>query len=170
MKGEPTNMQVYLLRHGIAEEGQDGMPDDSRALTPEGRKKLHQVLQAAVKAHVEPSLIVTSPLKRAMQTAEIAKGVLGHKHDLRQSATLVPTATPEQAWKELRSYHDETSVLLVGHNPLFSDLARYLLNSPHLQIDFKKGAMMRVDFERLSTQPAGVLRWYLTAKLTVSKA
>ncbi len=78
MKGEPKDMQVYLLRHGIAEDGGAGVDDASRALTPEGRKKLQQVLRAAVKAGVVPSLIVSSPLKRAVQTAAMAKSALGY--------------------------------------------------------------------------------------------
>lgn len=161
-------MQVYLLRHGIAEEGA-GKEDASRALTPEGRKKLQQVLRAAVKAEVAPSLIVSSPLKRAVQTAAIAKSAFGYGGAVVQSAALAPNATPEQVWKELRLHQEQPAVLLVGHNPLFSDLARYLLDSPHLRLDFKKGAMMRVDIERITTPPAGILRWYLTAKLSVSK-
>lgn len=163
-------MQVYLLRHGIAEDGQHGVDDASRALTAEGRKKLRQVLQAAKKAGVEASLVISSPFTRALQTAEIAKTVLGCKQSVRQSTALVPSATPELAWKELRAHQHESSILLVGHNPLFSDLARYLLNSDHLQIEFKKGAMMRIDIERMSPHPAGILRWYLTAKLSALKA
>ncbi|HSU30248.1 MAG TPA: histidine phosphatase family protein [Bryobacteraceae bacterium] len=169
MKSDGPEMQVYLLRHGIAEDGRDGVSDAARGLTSEGRKKLQQVLQAAAKTDVKPSLIVTSPLKRAVQTAEIAKRILGYKHNLLQSQVLVPGSTPEQAWTEIRAHGDEPALLLVGHNPLFSDLARFLLNSPHLGIDFKKGALMRVDIERLSSQPAGVLRWYLTAKMAASQ-
>lgn len=168
MKGEPKNMQVYLLRHGIAEEGAE-LDDASRALTPEGRKKLQQVLRALAKAEVAPSLIVSSPLKRAVQTAAMAKSLLHYNGAVLQSAALAPNATPEQVWKELRLHHEKPAVLLVGHNPLFSDLARYLLDSPHLRLDFKKGAMMRVDIERVSTPPAGILRWYITAKLSISK-
>lgn len=168
MKGDDTEMQVYLLRHGIAEDGRDGMSDAARGLTSEGRKKLQQVLQAA-KTDVEPSLIVTSPLKRAVQTAEIAKRILGYKQDLLESNALVPGSTPEQVWGEIRTHRNESALLLVGHNPLFTDLARYLLNSPHLGIDFKKGALMRVDIERLSSHPAGVLRWYLTPKMAASQ-
>ena len=145
------------------------MDDASRALTPEGRKKLQQVLRAAVNAEVAPSLIISSPLKRAVQTAAIAKSALGYGGAVMQSAALAPNSTPEQVWKELRLHHDQPAVLLVGHNPLFSDLARYLLDSPHLRLDFKKGAMMRVDIERVTTPPAGILRWYLTAKLSISK-
>jgi phosphohistidine phosphatase len=113
--------------------------------------------------------MVSSPLKRAVQTAAIAKSLLRYSGAVLQSTALAPNATPEQVWKELRIHHDQPAVLLVGHNPLFSDLARYLLDSPHLRLDFKKGAMMRVDIERLTTPPAGILRWYLTAKLSVSK-
>jgi phosphohistidine phosphatase len=163
-------MQVYLLRHGISEDEREGLDDASRALTAEGRKKLRQVLRAAVKAEVMPSLIVSSPLKRAVETADIAKSILGYHGKVLQSMALLPGATPEQAWKELRLHHEQSAVLLVGHNPLFSDLARYLLNSPHLRIDFKKGAMMRLDIEHITTQPSGVLRWYLTAKLSISKS
>lgn len=165
MKGNATPMQVYLLRHGIAEDGRDGMSDSARSLTSEGRKKLQQVLQAAAHTDVKPSLIVTSPLKRAVETAEIAKRILGCKHKLLQSNALTPSATSEQAWSEIRAHHGESALLLVGHNPLFSDLARYLLSSPHLGLDFKKGALMRVDIEQFSAHPAGVLRWYLTPKI-----
>jgi phosphohistidine phosphatase len=169
MKGDETQMQVYLLRHGIAEDGRDGISDAARGLTSEGRKKLQQVLQAVAKTDVEPSLIVTSPLKRAVQTAEIAKRILGYKQDLLQSNALVPGSTPEQAWAEIRAHRNEPALLLVGHNPLFTDLARYLLNSPHLGIDFKKGALMRVDIDQISSHPAGVLRWYLTPKMAGSQ-
>lgn len=169
MKGDETQMQVYLLRHGIAEDGRDGISDAARGLTSEGRKKLQQVLQAAAKTDVKPSLIVTSPLKRAVQTAEIAKRILGYKQDLLQSNALVPGSTPEQAWAEIRAHRNEPALLLVGHNPLFTDLARCLLNSPHLEIDFKKGALMRVDIDRISSHPAGVLRWYLTPKMASSQ-
>ncbi len=162
-------MQVYLLRHGIAEEGRHGESDSARALTSEGRKKLRQVLQTASKIDVQPTLIITSPFKRAIQTAEIAKHMFDHKEEVLQSNALIPSSTPEQVWAEIRTYRNKPSLLLVGHNPLFSDLVRFLLHSPDLQIDFKKGALMRLDFERISPQPAAVLRWYLTAKVAGSQ-
>jgi len=53
----------------------------------------------------------------------------------------------------------------VGHNPLFSELAAFLLGSAEIQIDFKKGAILRVDIENFPARPKGILRWYLTAKV-----
>lgn len=158
-------MQVYLLRHGIAEESSPGGSDADRELTPEGRKKLRQVLEAASESGVAPTLILTSPLKRALQTAEIAGQVLGYKEPILRTKALAPGAGVEQVWDEIRVHRDEDAILLVGHNPLFSDLAAYFLGSKTAQIQFKKGSVMRVDFESFPAQPKGTLRWYLTPKL-----
>jgi phosphohistidine phosphatase len=158
-------MQVYLLRHGIAEDGHAGLPDADRALTADGRKKLRQVLETAAKARVQPKLILSSPLKRAMQTAEIARRVLGYKGDIMQTNALVPGGSVEKVWEEIRAHRDQSAVLLTGHNPQFGHLAGYLLGHADLKMDFKKGALLRVDIESFGAAPKGVLRWCLTAKL-----
>jgi phosphohistidine phosphatase len=162
-------MQVYLLRHGIAEDGQAGGSDADRALTDEGRRKLREILITASKADVQPSLILTSPLKRALQTAEIAKQVLRYKNELVPSKALSPGSSVEQVWDEIRAHRNESSVMLVGHNPQFENLAGYLLGCPSIQIDFKKGAILRIDFDNISSHPRGVLRWYLTARLAADR-
>jgi phosphohistidine phosphatase len=163
-------MQVYLLRHGVAEEGGASMNDADRALTAEGRQKLREVLRAAANAEVQPTLILTSPLKRAVQTAEIAKDILGCKNDLVRSKTLVPGATVDLVWEDIRAHRNEEQLMLVGHDPLFSHLGGYLLGSASLKIDFKKGSILRVDFENFPSHPHGILRWYMTAKLAATRA
>jgi phosphohistidine phosphatase len=161
-------MQIYLQRHGIAEDGRPASSDAERALTQDGRRKLRQVLAAAADAGVKPTLIVSSPLKRALQTAELAKQVLGYKADILQTKALAPNSTPEQAWEEIRSHRDEQSIFLVGHNPLFDSLSAYLLGSSDMNIGFKKGAILRVDVESFPVRPKGRLRWYLTPKLAAA--
>lgn len=158
-------MELYLLRHGAAEDATASTPDAERSLTSDGRRKLRQVLEAAAKAGVEPSLILTSPLKRAVQTAEVARDVLKYRNELLRTKALAPGATTEQVWDEVRVHRDEPSLLLVGHNPLFSELSGYLLGSDAVQVDFKKGAILRIDLEHFPAKPKGVLRWYLTPKL-----
>ncbi len=158
-------MELYLLRHGIAEEGHAGTPDADRGLTAEGRRKLRQVLTRAAQAGVNPDLILSSPLKRARQTAEIAKQELGYKEAISLSSALIPSAHPKDAWTEIRAHAGVDCLLLVGHNPLFSTLAAFLLGTPDAQIDFKKGSIMRIEFEHPTLQPRGVLRWYLTPRL-----
>lgn len=158
-------MHLYLLRHGVAEDAPPGSSDAERALTRDGRRKLTETLHLAANAGVYPSLIVTSPLKRAVQTAEIAKQVLGYSNSLLESSALIPSSTTESAWQEIRGHRNEASLVLVGHNPLFTYLATFLLGTPGLQIDFKKGAMLRIDVDHFTASPKGILRWYLISKL-----
>jgi phosphohistidine phosphatase len=163
-------MQVYLLRHGIAEDPQIGKSDADRKLTQEGRRRLRETLRVAANAEVKPSLILASPLVRAVETATIARDALRCSGEILQTKALVPNAQPEQVWDEIRAHRGETELLLVGHEPLFSQLAAYLLGAPALRIDFKKGALLRLDFDSVGLKPHGVLRWFLTSKLAHERA
>jgi phosphohistidine phosphatase len=158
-------MQVYLLRHGIAEDPQIGKSDADRKLTQEGRRRLRETLRVAAQAEVKPSLILASPLMRAVETATVAREVLRYSGEILQTKALVPNAQPEHVWDEVRAHRHESELLLVGHEPLFSQLAAYLLGAPELRIDFKKGALLRLDFESVGLKPHGALRWFLTSKL-----
>lgn len=158
-------MQIYILRHGIAEDGHAGQPDSERALTSEGRKKLRNVMRAAAAADVRPSLILTSPYRRALQTAQLAAEVLAYQGDVLRTSALEPSASPQAVWEEIRVHKDEPEILLSGHEPLFSALTAYLLGCANLQIDFKKAGLACVEAGRFGGEPHGVLKWYLTPKL-----
>jgi phosphohistidine phosphatase len=158
-------MEIYILRHGVAEEPQTGQPDSERALTADGRKKLRNGLRTAASAGVAPSLILTSPYKRALQTAQMAAEILQYKGELLRTQALEPGSSPKAVWDEIRVHKDESGILLAGHEPLFSRLTAYLLGSPNLVVEFKKGAMACIEVERFPAEPHGVLRWMLTSKL-----
>ena len=157
--GVKWQVQIYLLRHGIAE---NSTPDSERALTSEGRDKLRRVLARARGSDVAPSLILSSPLRRAAETAEIAAEVLGYQGKVVKTRALVPDASPYETWEEIRKRSGESAILLASHEPLMSSLAAFLLASPALVVDFKKAALMRVDCERIGPEPKGVLKWMLT--------
>jgi phosphohistidine phosphatase len=158
-------MEVYILRHGIAEKmGSDGS-DAERALTPKGRQKLRQVLRLVRAAAVRPSVILTSPLVRAVQTAEVAAEMFAHHHELVRTTALLPTASPQDVWQELRSRKNEPELLLVGHEPLLSQVVGYLLGTPGLRVDLKKAGLIRIRLERFTPAPSGILKWVLTPKL-----
>jgi phosphohistidine phosphatase len=169
MKGETFCMHLYLLRHGIAADAQAGESDAARPLTSDGRRKLRKVLKAVAEANVKPTLILSSELKRAIQTAEVAKAVLAYQGDILRTKALAPGADVEQVWEEIRVHRDQASLMLAGHNPQFDELAPYLLGASHLAVDFKKGAIMRIDIESFGVRPKGTLCWYLTAKLSSSR-
>lgn len=160
-------MQVYLLRHGAAEEERSGLSDAERGLTQDGRRKLRQTLQTASQADIRPTLMLTSSLKRAVQTAELAQEVLNYKGELVRTEALMPNSSVQEVWNEIRVHSGEPVIMLVGHNPQFGELAGYLLGAPELQIDVKKGSLLRIDFEAVSSQPKGILRWFLIPKLAL---
>jgi phosphohistidine phosphatase len=157
-------MELYILRHGIAEEATGGMADKDRALTEGGRDRLRRVLSRAHEAGVAPSLILTSPYRRALETAQLAAPALGSVKVTRCDA-LVPASTPEEVWEVIREHRKESGLLLAGHEPLLSQTAAYLLGAPDLQIDLKKAAMVRIDLESFSGTPRGILKWMLTPGL-----
>jgi phosphohistidine phosphatase len=158
-------MEVYLLRHGIAESGGAGRPDAKRKLTDAGKEKLRQVLARARAAKVSPSLILTSPLVRAVETAQIAAEELGYKDAIPQTDALLPSSTPQAVWRELRSHGGQTGILLAGHEPLLSELASFLLGASRVVVEMKKGALLRIDIGDSAGAPRGVVRWLMTAKL-----
>lgn len=158
-------MRIYVLRHGIAEDAAAGVTDAERALTQEGKRKLRCVLERARRAGVQADVILTSPLKRAVETAEIAAAVLGIKSDLVHTNALVPPGSPERVWKEIRSRKAE-AILLAGHEPLLSLVVAYLLGCPALQVRMKKAALVSIEVEGDAAQPHGVLLWMLIPKLT----
>lgn len=158
-------MEIYILRHGIAEEPRAGMKDADRALTPEGKKKLREVLQVAKSAGVQPEQILTSPFRRARETAEIAAEILQHKEPLIPCTSLIPTADPGAAWSEIRVHKSSESLLLASHEPLCSRLIALLLNTPNLLVDVKKGSITRIDVDSFGAHPRGVLKWMLTPKI-----
>jgi phosphohistidine phosphatase len=158
-------MELYLLRHGIAEDGRPGDPDSARNLTHEGREKTAAVMAAARRAGAAPTQILSSPYNRAMQTAEIAAKELHRAGEIVRLESLVPHGIPEKVWTDLRDFAHEPAILLAGHEPLLSALVAYLLNAPALRADMKKSALVRIDFESIGAVPRGILRWMLTPKL-----
>ncbi|HWB85455.1 MAG TPA: histidine phosphatase family protein [Bryobacteraceae bacterium] len=155
-------MEIYLLRHGAAENVAPGRLDSERALTAEGCVKLERVLERARAANVRPGVILSSPYRRALQTAEAAAAVLGYAGAVVRTAALLPESSPEDLWEEIRSRSGETSILLAGHEPLMSAAVSFLLSSPTLLVNMRKAAMVRVDCEHFGLEPLGVLQWMLT--------
>jgi phosphohistidine phosphatase len=158
-------MQIYILRHGTAEASGSGHADAERALTDEGREKLRKVLRRARVAGAEPGVILSSPYRRAWQTAEEAAEVLGYKGNIVRTPALTPEASPHDAWEEIQARRNEPAILLASHEPFTSSMVAFLLGSPALLVEMKKAALARIDCERFGTHPKGVLKWLITPGL-----
>jgi phosphohistidine phosphatase len=135
--------QLYLLRHGIAvPHGTPEMQDDDRPLTSKGEKRMRQIGRGMRRLGLDLDRIVTSPLPRARRTAEIVADALGLADLLEDSDALRPdrSAAMIRDWALGRP---EKNLMLVGHNPSFSDLIGLLIAGEHApQVgELKKGGL-----------------------------
>lgn len=118
---------LYLLRHGIAlPHGTPDVPDDERPLTPKGERRMRQVGRGLRRLGIKLDRIISSPLPRALKTAEIVAEALGTTELLETSDALRAERGASSIRDWVRS-RDEPRLMLVGHNPSFSDLVGLLV-------------------------------------------
>jgi phosphohistidine phosphatase len=110
-------MELYFLRHGEADWPDWNKPDDERPLTKHGKKQVREVAKFLDRLNVRPNLVVTSPLPRAAQTAEIAADYL--KAKLRKDELLAPGFGMSELRTVLKRHHAK-ALMLVGHEPDFT--------------------------------------------------
>jgi phosphohistidine phosphatase len=161
-------MDLYVLRHGIAlERGTRGFEDDSaRPLTPKGRRQLRKLSPVIGKLAGDINLILSSPLARARQTAEIVAAELKLRKRLKFSNALAPGGAPALLVRQLsREKPRPEKVLLVGHEPDLGRLVSLLTcGNTSLQLDFKKAGLCKLEAEKLRAGKCAVLAWLLTPK------
>lgn len=160
--------ELYLVRHGIAAERGKEWPDDSkRPLTHKGIARMREIVAGLETQGVELDLILSSPLVRARQTADLIHQGLGGSIPLEETATLAPGGAPSDLiafLRERKSTKKFERIALVGHEPDLGQLAAFLIGA-RAPLIFKKGGVCRIDFERVPPVPPGQLVWFLPPKI-----
>ena len=159
-------MEIYFLRHGDAgsRESWKGS-DDSRPLSNEGAARIER--EASGLALLRPSLdlIITSPLVRARQTAEIVARRLNLMDALAKDERLAPGFGAADLDSIMREHRALTALMLVGHEPDFSTVIAACIGGG--RVECKKGSLARVDFQDPSSL-SGLLVWLLPPRVLVS--
>jgi phosphohistidine phosphatase len=152
-------MEIYLMQHG---EAYSEDQDPERSLSPNGEEQIRSTGKALKKLGVDVDLMVSSPKKRARQTAEIVAGQLGYsKEGIEVTETLEPLAPSEDLIAYLRRFGDRRKVLLAGHLPSLGKIAANLVSEKgDVSVRFEMGGVCRIDAEALPTH-AGDLRWVM---------
>lgn len=158
-------MELYLMRHGVAEERAATGRDADRPLTPAGVQIAQRVLSRADAAGISPALIISSPYRRALETAAIAAKQFGRPDAVTQSTRLTPDSSVEDLWGEVRAYRAEGSLLLVFHEPLISAVVADLLGSARLNVHLPPAVLLRFDVPTAAPSPSGALKWMLTGEI-----
>jgi phosphohistidine phosphatase len=160
-------MRLYLFRHGEALPKDDPSvtTDEDRPLVTEGVKRTRQAAEGIRTMNIAFDAVFTSPWLRARQTAQIACEALGLSQRLHVMDELAGDRTIEAVMNALVKQSQLQNVMLVGHNPLLSDLAAYFLcHSTSIKIELKKSGMCAVEVSRIPPKDPGVLLWMMTAK------
>lgn len=161
-----ANGQVlYLVRHGIAAERGDHYPDDGqRPLIPEGKARMKQVGAGLRRLGVAWDEVLTSPLVRALQTAQILAEGCEPRPPVTVTDALALGGRTDAVFAELAKRRSLKSVALVGHMPGIGILAAQLVGASR-ELDFKKGAVACIALERGPAAGAGRLIWFAPPKL-----
>src|SRR6266516_4392301 len=157
-------MIIYFVRHASAgQHVPNPKKDEKRPLDADGIEQCGFVGRALAALNTQPEVIISSPLKRATQTASLIGNELGYEGKLQ----LEPALRPDAAFPDFRRMLEKCSryeaVMVVGHNPSITDfLARMMVKSgSEALVDFKKSGVARVETMR----HAAILNWFLTPKI-----
>ena len=158
---------LYVMRHGIAEDASRDGSDAERALTEEGIRKTTQVAEGLKALEVRIDAVISSPLRRAEETARIAARILVPDLEVELTPLLAGGIAAERIAGGLRPPKRAGSILLVGHQPDLGELASYLLTgSPHTApLPFKKAGVAAIEVDGLPPRSTGVLHWFATPAL-----
>ncbi len=157
-------MIIYFLRHANA-----GQPvanpkkDEKRALDKEGIEQCGYVGRALAALDVQVDVIISSPLKRATQTASLVGNEIGHEGKLQIEPALRTEGTFSDFRKLLDKYAKQESIMVVGHNPNLTEFLGRIISDTGCQasVDLKKAAVAKVETRRNS----GALQWCLTPRI-----
>jgi phosphohistidine phosphatase len=152
-----ADLELYLLRHAHAGDAAEWVGDDSlRPLSAKGRRQAEKLGRYLVDLRFEPDSILTSPKLRALETAQIVGDALGL--GVTTDDRLAMGVDLEMLENVLAS-DGGWRVMLVGHDPDFSELAASLVGAGYLPL--KKGALARIDLSLPLAPGCGTLRWML---------
>jgi len=143
-------MNLYLMRHANAGLSRGSTAADAkRSLIKEGKEQCILMARVLSALNVQVDVIVSSPLKRAMQTAQFVGTELGYDAKVEISPALKPGADYAGFQEMLAKYAGYEGVLVVGHNPnVFQFLGRLITGNGGAAIRMRKGSVARVDFDR----------------------
>ncbi|MSR57088.1 MAG: phosphohistidine phosphatase [Planctomycetaceae bacterium] len=161
-------MLVWLVRHAVAADRDEfNGPDEVRPLTDKGRRQFRSFVKWLETQGAPPAVILTSPLVRAVETAEILRKGMGlKKKDVVESVVLGPGAEP-RALLEAARQTSAATVALVGHEPdLSAALASFVGGG---QFDFDKGFVAAVEFSGDAALGGGRLCRFVGPKLRAAE-
>jgi len=162
-------MIIYFVRHASAGQKKPSpKKDEKRSLDNEGVHQSTQVGRILSSLETNVDAVISSPLKRATQTAALVANEIGYDGKLYLENALRPEAKYDHFRDMLRKYSKAEALMVVGHNPSFNEFLGRIVaeNGGRAHIDMKKGAVAKIE----TGQKRYVLSWMLTPRLAKATA
>lgn len=162
-------MRVILMRHGIAHDRADPAcpPDPERALTPDGEKKTRKAVRGLLKVGCAPTRVLTSPYRRARETAALVAQVFGlDDAKITLTEALLPEAPPHALFQQLYAFHNsDEEILCTGHSPNLDKVLALALTGERAPVTaLKKAGAALLTIEDLP-RTRGALVWLMPPKV-----
>jgi phosphohistidine phosphatase len=154
-------MILYVVRHAEAAEESDVLQDEWRYLTGNGRSAAGKMSSAITKIGPKTRLTITSPLTRAVQTAEIMTQKACRKNVVISSGLLLPGGDISELVTYLKGCGDCKRVMVVGHQPQLGTLIATLLGRDEAKIELKNGACVALELDPDNDEKPAVFLWHL---------
>ena len=154
-------MILYVMRHAEAVEASDSLQDEWRYLTERGRASAEKTSSKIARHGPKTRLTITSPLTRAVQTAEIAAAKAYRKNTVVASELLLPGADINELARHLKVCKDAKRVMLVGHEPQLGALVALLLGRTDKVVSLKKGSCVALKLDTFADGNPAIFLWYL---------
>ncbi|MEP7081823.1 MAG: phosphohistidine phosphatase SixA [Chloroflexota bacterium] len=155
-------MILYFLRHGKAAPAQDG-DDDGRQLTPEGEDELRAAAVLWRRLNLRPDVVITSPLRRAVRTAQLLSEGVGLREELIVEPALAPGAGWGEMARAMAAHPDARRVLFVGHEPDLSTAVAELTGASSVRL--RAGGVACVEFYGVPESGTGEIAWLIDPDL-----
>lgn len=160
-------MDLYLFRHAEAGKRLPARARDvERSLTAEGKEELEDVARSLARLKIKPDNIVSSPLKRSRETADIVAKALKQRGKVEIWDELKPEGSKLELFKRLSKLKPESTVLCVGHEPYLSQAINEVMgHQGPPRILLRKCGLARLSVKAFNPKVEGELRWLLTPRL-----
>lgn len=155
-------MILYVLRHAEAVERSETLQDQWRYLTEKGRAAAKKMSASIARFGPKTRLTITSPLTRAVQTAEIAAEKACRKNVVVASTLLLPEADIHELVAYLKGGAEAKRVMVVGHEPQLGMLVAALLGRPVEVVSLNKCACVALKLNPVSDDKPASFLWYLS--------
>jgi phosphohistidine phosphatase len=156
-------MKLILIRHAEAIDREEGIVEANRYLTPAGRDFFRKTARTLRDRKLSPDLILTSPLLRAVQTADILAEALDYRGPLLAVEELEPGCGLAELRQLLDRHPQARELVMVGHEPDFGTMVGELLDLPH-GFAFKKGTAVKLTVAPKRLAGGGRFKWLASGK------